>query len=106
MLHPQKQQGVKDLPHLFHFFFQTTSDILASDSVAIFRDAIIRQAPTTPTGKKDLHLPSLGRVVSSPALVAAGSRHVESPAGSPLQTPKAWLVALYMASWYIFVSVS
>jgi len=48
-----------------------------------------KKAPTTPTGKKDLHLPSLGRVVSSPALVAAGSRHVESPAGSPLQTPKA-----------------
>jgi len=48
-----------------------------------------KAAPASPSGKKDMQLPSLGRVVSSPALVAAGSLNVESPAGSPLHTPKA-----------------
>ena len=49
----------------------------------------------SPSGKKDMQLPALGRVVSSPALIAAGSLNVESPAGTPLHTPKArmsWLL--------------
>mmetsp|Transcript_15957 Transcript_15957/g.30006 ORF Transcript_15957/g.30006 Transcript_15957/m.30006 type:complete len:271 (+) Transcript_15957:61-873(+) len=39
--------------------------------------------------KKDTSLPGLSRGVSSPALVAAGTLNVESPATSPCPSPKA-----------------
>eukprot|EP00439_Symbiodinium_sp_Y106_P035887 s1781_g4.t1 len=39
--------------------------------------------------KKDVALPGLSRGVSSPALVAAGTLNVESPANSPCPSPKA-----------------